>query len=77
MEGSVSIPFPRQNSRSSSSLLPVMSNPVFSRIASVMVTLRYGALKSISLSPTITLVEPFTSMAIFSSIRSVKRIIQL
>ncbi len=74
---STSMPIPRAASRSWSSSLPSMSNPVCSRIASRMVTRRKGALKLISLSPTLTVSVPLTSMQMRSSIFSVKSIIQL
>ena len=57
--------------------MPVMSMPVNSLMESIMVTRLKGALKDMTLSPTFTSVVPLTSRHIFSSIFSVKSIIQL
>ena len=57
--------------------MPVMSTPVWSLMARAIVTRGNGALNEMTLSPTLTSVVPFTSMQIFSSMRSVKAIIQL
>ena len=55
-----SIPIDFAKSNNSCSDFPVISKPVNFRIASVIETLGYGALKSISCSPKVALVVPFT-----------------
>ena len=77
MVSSTSTPRERAVLRSSSSSMPVMSTPVFSRMASIMGTRRKGALKEMTLSPTFTSVEPLTVRQMCSRSFSVKRIIQL
>ena len=65
-----------QASRSCSSLWPVMSYPVFSRMASVIVTRRNGALNEICRPSMVSSVVPFTTVEMRSSSCSVKSIIQ-
>ena len=51
-----------QASRNCSSLCPVMSYPVFSRMASVMVSRRNGALNEMACPSMVSSVVPFTSV---------------
>ncbi|MNE28379.1 hypothetical protein D3C80_1218180 [compost metagenome] len=63
MVSSTAIPMPRAASKISCSVFPEMSKPVYFMIASVIVTLAYGALKLTLCSPKVTSEVPFTSLA--------------